>query len=116
MIRSMHSQCLLFAYLTLTGCSSPTVPAAAGPGGPSPATVSAAPPAAVPPAPASGPTATPANAVPGVPLRETPADRLGSVPPGFGLAVGSKAPDDQDYKTRPTPAQMLDIAARALAK
>jgi hypothetical protein len=23
---------------------------------------------------------------------------------------------DQDYKTRPTPAQMLDIAARALAK
>jgi hypothetical protein len=54
--------------------------------------------------------------VPGVPLRETPADRLGSVPPGFGLAVGSKAPDDQDYKTRPTPAQMLDIAARALAK
>jgi peroxiredoxin len=34
-----------------------------------------------------------ADAAPGVPLQETSADRLGSVPPGFGLAVGSKAPD-----------------------
>jgi peroxiredoxin len=93
-IRSMYSQCLLFACLTLTGCSSPTVPATAGPGGPSPATAAAAPPAAAPAAPTAAP-ATPraADAAPRVPLQETPADRLGSVPTGFGLAVGSKAPD-----------------------
>ena len=83
MIRSMSTQCLLFAGLTLAGCSSSTTPPAApGPAGPSPATATAAP--------AAQPAA---DAAPQVPLQETPADRLGSAPPGFGLAVGNKAPD-----------------------
>src|SRR5215510_10220027 len=100
----MSTQCLLFAGLTLAGCSSSTTPPAApGPAGPSPATATAAPatPAAVPATPAAAPataTAAPAaqpaaDAAPQVPLQETPADRLGSAPPGFGLAVGNKAPD-----------------------
>ena len=41
-------------------------------------------------APAAQPAA---DAAPRVPLQETPADRLGSVPSGFGLAVGTKAPN-----------------------
>jgi peroxiredoxin len=93
-IRSMYPQCLLFACLTLTSCSSPTVPAAAGPGGSSPATAAAAPPAApAAPSAALAPPQPPADPAPRVPLQETAADRLGSVPPGFGLEVGSKAPD-----------------------
>lgn len=87
MIRSMYSQCLLFACLTLAGCSSPAAPSAQSPGGPSQTTAAAAPAAA----PAAS-TAAPA-AEPEPPLQETPADRLGSAPSGFGLAVGSKAPD-----------------------
>lgn len=94
-MRSVSSQCLLLAGLTLAGCSSSTAPpAGAGPTGPSPATAAAAPAAAAPATPAAAPATPPAaDAAPRVPLQETQADRLGSVPPGFGLEVGNKAPD-----------------------
>lgn len=90
----MHSQCLLLACLILTSCDSPKAPAVAGPAGPAPSTAAAEPTAAAAAAATAAPATPPAaDAAPGVPLQETPTDRLGSAPPGFGLAVGSKAPD-----------------------
>src|SRR3954464_2888451 len=77
----MFSDCLVFACVALIGCGSTTATPAAMSPSPSSQTMTPA-----------APDST-ADAPPPVPLRETPPDQLGSVPPRFGLAVGSKAPD-----------------------